>query len=55
MTIFYDKDFNDVNLKKFHEKPNKIILSVSPKISLENLFEIKKKFKKIECQNNTVR
>ena len=48
--IFYDKDFNDVNLKKYHEKSNKIILSVSPKISLENLFKIKKKFKNLNVK-----
>ena len=47
---FYDKDFNDVNLNKYHEKFNKIILSVSPKISLENLFKIKKKFKNLNVQ-----
>merc|ERR1711881_336256 len=45
--MFYDKDFNDVNLKKYHKTINKIILSVSPKISLENLFKIKKKFKNL--------
>ena len=48
--MFYDKDFNDVNLKKYHKTINKIILSVSPKISLENLFKIKKKFKNLNVK-----
>ncbi len=40
---YYDKNFKKVEQKKINTLKN-IILSVSPKISLENLFEIKSNF-----------
>lgn len=46
---YYDKNFNKIELNKFKTLEN-IILSVSPKISLENLFKIKSNF-----QNNNVK
>merc|ERR1711985_45210 len=39
---YYDKNLKKINLKEI-KNFKKIILSVSPKISLENLFQIKSK------------
>ena len=41
---YYDKQFKKVDLEKVVDNQN-IILSVSPKISLENLFQIKSNIK----------
>ena len=41
---YYDKQFKKVDLEKVVDHQN-IILSVSPKISLENLFQIKSNIK----------
>ena len=39
---YYDKSFKKINLTEI-KNFKKVILSVSPKISLENLFQIKSK------------
>ena len=48
--FFYDKNFKKVFLPNFLKDNKKVILSVSPKISLESLFEIKANFKKIDVK-----
>ena len=48
--FFYDKNFKKVFLPNFLKNNKKVILSVSPKISLESLFEIKANFKKIDVK-----